>query len=71
MQQEKKKQAMAAKICFVVVPVALPCTDVACNAECLKERGKPGIVQYIRGICSEGKCACFYNCGNATSLILS
>ncbi|GMP67685.1 hypothetical protein CsSME_00027593 [Camellia sinensis var. sinensis] len=71
MQQEKKKQAMATKICLVVVPVALPCTNVACNAECLKEHGKPGIVQYILGICSEGKCACIYNCGNATSLILS
>ncbi|CAL5433799.1 unnamed protein product [Camellia sinensis] len=51
MQQEQKKQAMAAKICTVVVPVALPCTHVACNAECLKEDGKPGIVQYIRDIC--------------------
>ncbi|CAL5343092.1 unnamed protein product [Camellia sinensis] len=40
------------------------------QAECLKEHGKPGIVQYIRDICSKGKCACFYNCGNATSLIL-
>ncbi|CAL5357928.1 unnamed protein product [Camellia sinensis] len=51
MQQEQKKQAMAAKICTVVVPVALPCTHVACNAECLKEDGKPGIVQYIHDIC--------------------
>ncbi|CAL5437772.1 unnamed protein product [Camellia sinensis] len=64
MQQEKKKHAMAAKICAVVVPVALPCTDVACNAECLKEHRKQGIVQNIRGICSEGKCACFYNCAS-------
>ncbi|CAL5357927.1 unnamed protein product [Camellia sinensis] len=62
MQQEKKKHAMAAKICAVVVPVALPCTHVACNAECLKEHRKQGIVQHIRGICLEGKCVCFYNC---------
>ncbi|CAL5433795.1 unnamed protein product [Camellia sinensis] len=40
MQQEKKKPAMATKICTVEVPVALPCTDVACNAECLKEHRK-------------------------------